>query len=120
MKTRSFEEMIDEYGANQIESDDLKERKEILSRQSHSTIVEGNFFEFDNAEKWIKENLHIDTINSLFYGKTDYDHGFMEYFFDREADSERFKKEVMNIYTTYPDGSCSKSDGYGHDIPFKG
>ena len=118
MKTHQHEEMIKEYGTTQVDIEDLEERKETLSRQGYSVIVEGDFLEFENAEKWIEENLHIDTINRLFYGKTDYDFSFMEYFFDHEEDSERFKKEVANIYTTYPNGSCSKAAGSNHNIKF--
>ena len=110
--------MVKEYESRPIDADDLNERKEILSRQGYSVIVEGGFLEFDNADKWINENLHIDSISSMFYGKTGYDFGFMEYFFDNEAASELFRKEVTHIYTVYPDGSYTKSDGYDKDIPF--
>lgn len=119
MKTHSYEEMKKVYDAvRPIDAIDLQERKEYLSEQSYSVIVEGSLLEFENARKWIKETMHIDSINCLFYNKIGYDFGFIEYFFDHEADSERFKKEIGNIYTTYPNGSCSKSDGHDHDIPF--
>jgi hypothetical protein len=112
--------MIKEYQtARPVEQDDLDERKEILSRQCYSVIVEGGFLEFDNAEKWIKENLDIDALSSLFYGKLAYDFGFIEYFFDREADSERFKIAVTDIYTTYPNGMCFKSNGYDEQFAFE-
>ena len=117
MRIHSFQDILKEYG-NDIESDDLNERQEKLVTQKYSVIVEGNFFEYENAEKWIKANLNVVTINFIFYGKTGYDFGFMEYFFNTEFDSEQFKNKVPDIYTNFPDGSCSKSDGYHKYIDF--
>jgi hypothetical protein len=118
MRTHSYQDMLKEYEAIPLDQDDMDERKKMLSVFKYSAIVEGNFLEYDNAEKWVKDNLNIKTINSVFYGKTGYDYGFMEYFFDNEENSIRFKNEIPNIYTKYPNGSFIKSDGYNKDIPY--
>ena len=118
MRTHSFEDMVKEYGSLPLDPDDLNERHEKLSRLKYSVIVEGDFLEYDNAEKWIKDNLKMETIDFVFYGKIGYDYGFIEYFFEKENDSIRLKKEIPHIYTKYPNGSHTKSDGYEKDIPF--
>jgi hypothetical protein len=118
MRIQSYQDMLKEYGTMPIDTDDLNEREEKMSKLKHSVIVEGNFLEFDNAEKWIRDNLKIKTIISIFYGKIGYDHGFMEYFFDNETECSGFKNEIPNIYTKYPNGTCSKSDGYDKNIAF--
>jgi len=118
MRILSFEDMEKEYGSLSLDPDDLNERQRNFSKLKYSVIVEGNFLEYDNAEKWIKNNLKIETIDFVFYGKTGYDYGFIEYFFEKENDSIRLKNEIPNIYTKYPNGSHSKSDGYDKHILF--
>jgi hypothetical protein len=111
--------MLKEYEISQLEQSDYDDRIEMLTKQKFSVIVEGNFLEYDNADEWITLNLGV-PVNQVFYGKTGYDYGFMEYFFANETDSIRFKEAIPKIYTVYPDGSHSKSDGYNTDIPIKG
>lgn len=118
MKIYSYNEMVKAYAVRPLEIEDIKEREENLSRLCYSVIVLGCYLELENADKWITTTLGIGTITAIFYGKIDYDFGFMEYFFENEESSALFKAKVPNIYTIYPNGSCSKSDGPGKDIPF--
>ena len=113
MRTHSYKNMLKQYETTPIDSDDLNDRQEKLSRLNYSVIVEGSFLEYENAEKWIQDNLNIATAEFVFYGKTGYDYGFIEYFFAKDSDCQQFKKKIPDIYTKWPDGSCSKSDGYG-------
>jgi hypothetical protein len=115
MRINTFQNMLTEYGTD-IDPDDLSVRQEKLGKLKYSAIIEGNFLEYDNLEKWIEEN-NFTKIESIFYSKTGYDYGFWEYFFESESDCERFKNKIPDIYTQYPNGTCSKSDGYGNDIP---
>lgn len=108
--------MLKAYGTTGIGDDDLAEREKKLSNLKYSVIVEGNFLEYNNAEKWIVDNLNIKTIESVFFGKLAYDYGFIEYFFSNESDSKKFRSVIPNLYTTYTDGSCSKSDGYDKNV----
>jgi hypothetical protein len=116
MKMHSYQDMLNEYGSTDIDSYDLDDRQEKLSRLKYSLIIEGDFLEYENAEKWIRDNLNIAAIEFVFYGKTGYNYGFMEYFFSNESDFERFKNTIPNIYTEYPNGTCSKSDGYDKHV----
>lgn len=112
MRVHSYSTMLATYGIQELEEDELTEREEMLAKFKFSVIVEGDFLEYDTVEKWIKLNLNTSNISFVFYGKIDYNFGFIEYFFDSEIDCERLKKEIPNIYTIYPNGSHSKSDGY--------
>jgi hypothetical protein len=121
MKNHSYESMLNEYDNLNIKLDleDVNERKKMISEQRSSLIIEGAWIEFENVEKWIVNNLSEPAINIISYGKTGYDFGFMEYFFDKEEDKKRLENEIPNIYTLYPNGSYEKSDGYENAIKFK-
>jgi len=115
--------MLTEYNITDLDSDDKNEREKILSKLKYSVIVEGDWTEFDNLDKWIKYNLDIETITDLFYGKTDYDYGFREIFFDREDYSTMIINVIPNIYTIYPHSTIPnqmcKSDGYQKNIKYE-
>ncbi len=116
MKIQSFQYMLTVYGGNRdIEPQDLQERKNLLSKFKYSVIVEGDFMEFDNLFKWIKQNIGADSVEDIFYGKTDYDYGFAEFFIAEKKHDEKLRLAVPNIYTVYPaaypSGMISKSDG---------
>jgi len=122
MKVRSFQEMLIEYNITDLDSDDKKEREKTLSKLKYSVIVEGEWTEFDNLDKWVKNNLNIDTITDLFYGKTDYDYGFREIFFEREECATKLTNVIPNIYTIYPKSNIPndicKSDGYQKSVNY--
>lgn len=112
MKVQSFEYMQTVYGGNRdLEPDDLEERNKLLINYKYSVIVEGAHMEFDNLNTWIKQNISTDPIKEIYYGKTDYDYGFAEFFIDEKTDEEKLRFAVQNIYTTWHNGTISKSDG---------
>jgi len=111
------------YGGNRdLNPDDLDERRKLLDKYKFSVIIEGGHMEFDNLDKWITQNLGTHPIESIYYGKTDYDYGFAEFFLSEKTDEERLRNAVPNIYTTYadsyPPGKICKSNGSGSDIDY--
>lgn len=122
MKISSFQDMLLEYGISDLDPDDNIARKEMLSQYKYTVILEGEFMEFDNLEKWIKINFNKDSVISLFYGKTGYNYGFAEYFFEDQNQALSATKAIPNIYTFYPSSHkpnhICRSDGYGKEVEY--
>lgn len=122
MRIQSFQQMLLEYSIDQLETDDINDRKERLITHRYSVIIEGGFMEFDSLNKWIEINLGQESINWLFYGKTGYDFGFAEYFFTEELHVKTVTEIVPRIYTIYPHSSppnlTEKSNGYDENIVY--
>lgn len=116
MKVSTFSEMIREYEVRPIDKDDFEERERLLSTYKYSVIFEGDFMEFDNVEKWLKDELSIEANNYIFYGKLDYDYGFFEFFFSSEILANKLTNILPDIFTKYPNGSTMKSDGLDNNI----
>lgn len=116
MKVQLFEYMQTVYGGDRdLEPDDLEERNKLLAKYKYSVIVEGEFMEFDNLHKWIKENIGLNSVEDIYYGKIDYDYGFAEFFISEKTHEEKLRLAVPNIYTiypaSYPTGKICKTDG---------
>lgn len=116
MRTVSLNEILLEYGIDNLDDDDKESREELLSKYPFSLIVEAEFMELDNLERWIKKNLLVDNdMKFLFYGKTDYNFGFAEYFFKNKNNIDKIQKVIPNIYTVYPNSyppnNISKTNG---------
>lgn len=123
MKVQSFEYMQTQYGGNRdLELDDLEDRKKLLTEYKYSVIVECGHMEYDNLHKWMKHNIQIDPVKEIYYGKIDYDYGFVEFFLLEKAQETKLRLAVPNIYTTYPfsnpPGKIFKSDGSDKVIEF--
>lgn len=120
MKVQSFEHMRTIYGGNRdLEPDDLEERNKLLTKYKYSVIIEGSHVEFDNLYAWAKQNISPDPLKEIYYGKTDYDYGFAEFFIDEKMDKEKLIFAAKNIYTTWGNGTISKSDGASiSDVPY--
>ncbi len=122
MRVQTFEELLFAYNKTMsgIDRADIINRNEMLTRYKYSVIVEGEWSEFENLEKWIKINFDIDSFEQIWYGKTGYDYGFVEYFVNNERGSSDLQLAIPNIFTVYPNsyppGQILKSDGYGKDI----
>ena len=102
-----------------IDLDDLDERNKLLTKYKYSVIIEGSHIEFDNLNAWIKQNISLDPLKEIYYGKTGYDYGFAEYFINDKMHEEKLIFAVKNIYTTWANGIISKSDGSGiSDVPY--
>lgn len=108
--------MLKEYEGRLIEAEDFEQRELLLTSHKYTVIFEGDFLEFDNAESWVKKELGLETINIIFYGKLYYNYGFFEFFFSTEADAKRFSEKVPDIYTAYPNGTTSKTNGPSTDF----
>jgi hypothetical protein len=112
MKVQTFQYLQTVYGnGRDIELDDLEERNKLLTKYKYSVIIEGSHIEFDNLNAWIKQNISLDPLKEIYYGKTDYDYGFAEYFINDKIHEEKLIFAVKNIYTTWGNGTISKSDG---------
>ncbi|TAE11875.1 MAG: hypothetical protein EAZ95_13065 [Bacteroidetes bacterium] len=114
MLVRSFEEMLKEYEIEDLELADKQDRTEMLSNYTYSVIFEGDFLEYDNLEEWIKTNLDAPLVY-LFYGKLDYDYGFFELFFTEEKNAKKVAELIPILFTTYPNGETSKTNGSPFD-----
>lgn len=103
MKVQSFEYMRTFYGGNRdLELDDLEERKKLLSEYKYSVIVECEHLEYDNLHNWIKQNIQTDPVKEIYYGKVDYNYGFVEFFVRGKIQEAKLRLAVPHIYTTYP------------------
>ncbi len=106
MRVQTFDEFLNEYdpkfGGRGLDADDVNERNVLLLTHQYSVIVEGDFRELEHLEKWIKINIHENSLPQIWYGKTDYDYGFVEYFLNEEKDVNALCLIVPNIYTEYP------------------
>ena len=123
MRIQSFEYMQKVYSRNRdLEPDDLKEREKLLTEYKYSLIVECGHMEYDNLHKWIKQHIKTDPVKEIYYGKSDYDYGFVEFFLAEKIHAENLRLAVPNIYTTYPfsnpPGKLCKSDGIDNDIEY--
>ena len=116
MLIRSYQEMLKEYDIKDLVSDDKEERTKMLSENKYSVIFEGDFLEFDNAEKWVQENLNNNPVAFLFYGKLGYDYGIFEFFFNEQKYAFEFAQAIPNIFTSYPNGKTFKTNGYNDQI----
>ena len=121
MRIQSFEEMCQEYGRS-LDSEDLAERTEMLTKYSYSIIIEGEWMEFDNLDKWMKQNIPTIPVENIGYGKTGYDFGFFEFFFIEKESVEKLTQVIPNIYTIYPASNIPnhtcKSNGYDISIDY--
>ena len=116
MKVQSFEYMRTFYGGNRdLEPEDLEERKKLLTVYKYSVIAECGHMEYDNLHKWMKQNIQTDPVKEIYYGKIDYDYGFVEFFLHEKIYEAKLRLAIPNIYTTYPfsnpPGKILKSDG---------
>lgn len=122
MRVRDFIQLEEAYKdtVRGIDPDDIEKRNVLLVKYASSVIVEGVWFELKNLEKWAKENLHETLVDQVWYGKTGYDFGFVEYFFNDQVNAEKFAAVISKIYTTYPNsyppGEICRSEGYDKHI----
>ena len=112
MTIRSFDDLINTYDTNQLDPDDMLERTNKLSENSHSVIIEGDILEFENVMQWTKLNLGLDFVDYIFFGKIAYDYGFFELFFNQKSHMEKLTSEIPNIYTLFPNGKLMKSKSH--------
>lgn len=97
MKVQSFEYMQTQYGGNRdLEPEDLEERTQLLNKYKYSVIVEGSYLELDILHNWIKQELPDESVLTIFYGKTDYDYGFEEFFFKDKTHVEKFRNTAFS------------------------
>jgi hypothetical protein len=122
MRTQSYKEMQIEYQPAGVAADDIKEREKLLSKYNYSIIVELSYLEFDTLEKWMKLNISEDPVEQVWYGKTGYDFGFVEFFVHEEEQYHKMAQHIPNIYTIYPDAypteKISRSFGYNEEIEY--
>jgi hypothetical protein len=101
MRVQSFSNLLLEYDIIDLVYDD-SERTALLENLPFSVIVEGEWTELENLEKWISISLDRSEIKELFHVKTGYDFGFTEYFFADSISMEATIQAIPRIYTLYP------------------
>jgi hypothetical protein len=104
-----------------LEVDDLQERKILRAKYKFSIIVIGDYSELDNLENWSRQNIRKNDFENIYYGKTEYNYGFAEYFVNEKELEERLKFIIPNIFTIYPNANPSQeiSRTEGYDIILK-
>lgn len=116
MRVQAYRQMLAEYGIEELNSDDKSEREEMLGTYPYSVILEGEFMELDNLNKWIEVHIGPETIKYLFYGKVGYNYVFAEYFFADKPHAEGLAEVIPHIYTLYPHSltpdKAVRSNGY--------
>ena len=122
MKNSNHQEMLMEYG-NDLDSY-KNERELLLSKYKYSIILGGEFIELENLESWIKENIDINEIESIYYDKIDYNYCFVEYFFSSEINALKTQDVIPIIFSTYHNAHhfpiILRTNGSGEFIEFKG
>jgi len=120
MRNSSYQEILIEYG-NELNSY-RNEREYLLSKYKHSIILEGEFTELENLEKWIEKNIDIETLESIYYAKTNYNYCFVEYFFSIESQALEIQDVIPRIFSTYPKAyplpSICRTNGNGKFIDY--
>ncbi len=119
MLVHSYKEMLEVYNIKDLPPDDNEERIKMLSAYTRSVIFEGSFLEYDNAEKWVKENIDDSPVNFLFYGKLGYDYGFFEISFKEESHAKKLSQVIPTLFTTFPNGKTEKTAGMDNFIELR-
>lgn len=105
-----------------LDDDNLESRLELIKKFPFSVVIEGDFVEFDNLDKWVKMHFYSNMFTSIYYGKTDYNFGYAEYFFKKNEAVEKVKNAIPNFYSTYfhayPSAKICKSNGYYESIDY--
>lgn len=105
-----------------LDDDNLESRLELIKKFPFSVVIEGDFIGFDNLDKWVKMHFYSNMFTSIYYGKTDYNFGYAEYFFKKNEAVEKVKNAIPNFYSTYfhayPSAKICKSNGYYESIDY--
>ncbi len=121
MKLRTYKELLIELELNNLNIDQ-SERNQMLRNNPFSIILEAGHMELDSLDEWIRLNLNPNTLKWIYYGKTGYDYGFIEYFGTNQEDVLKVSNVIHQIYTVYPDSSppnqISRTDGYNNWIDY--
>lgn len=124
MRIFTFNEMEKVYKTHSLglDDDNLESRLELIKKFPFSVVIEGDFIEFDNLDKWVKMHFYSNMFTSIYYGKTDYNFGYAEYFFKKNEAVEKVKNAIPNFYSTYfhayPSAKICKSNGYYESIDY--
>lgn len=107
MKIRTQTELENEYkNLGGIEKC-YQERSKLIIKYPFSVLFTADYQEIENAEKWCTNNVSDWT--KLWYGKTDYDYGYIEFFFKIEEDKVKFEDIVEGLIIKYPSGLKGKT-----------
>ncbi len=121
MRNSSYQEILIKYG-NELDSY-RNERAYLLAKYKHSIILEGEFTELENLEKWGKKNLNIERLESIYFNKTDYNYCFVEYFFSTESEALKMQDVIPKIFSTYANVYSApricRTNGNGESIEYK-
>ena len=120
MRNSSYKDILIKYG-NGLDSY-KNEREQLLSKYKYSIIVEGEFTELENLEKWVEKNIDTESLEPIYYDKTDYNYCFVEYFFSTESNELKIQNVIPRIFSTYPNAypspSICRTNGSGEFIEY--
>lgn len=136
MKKNTYENCVEEYkGFSDWNNQFNFDRDKILKDLTFSIVTEGLSDELLMAVQWCLDNigkrkdsigenynfrkLHENTPDGLWtelwYGKTGYDYGFSEFFFQNENDLNNFVLQIPNFYATDSNGDKWKTNGVDNE-----
>lgn len=136
MKINILENCMKEYSKNnQLEKEFFPERTRIIKEMRFRVVTEGSCDELSMAVQWcldnvgkrkdaIGENYNFRKLDEnspnglwteLWYGKTGYDYGFSEFFFQNENDLNNFVLQIPNFYATDSNGDKWKTNGVDNE-----
>ncbi len=122
MKLRLYKELLRELELNELNIDQ-PERNQMLQNGPFSIIIEAGHMELDSLNEWIRLNLNPNALKWLYYGKTGYDYGFIEYFGANKEDVLKTSKVIHRIFTVFsyssPPNQISRTDGYNNWIDYE-
>jgi hypothetical protein len=116
MRNSTYQEMLIEYG-NDLDIYAV-ERNQFLIKNSYSIILEGEFLELENLEKWINKNIILESPASIYYDKVDYNYCFVEYFFFKKNNVIETEKVISKIFTTYASSKTLRTNGKSDDVEY--
>ena len=115
MRIVTLEALVDAYeGDEDWETEYQIEREELIVRYPYSVVVEGAFLEYNSLKHWTDEQFGPENSpvwTSLWYGKTDYDYGYREYFFSRQADLQLLIQHIPLVHGIFAHGKKLRSEG---------
>lgn len=140
MKINNLKNCIGAYRVSGDWEDQFEaDRITILRNLTFSIVTEGACPELEMAVTWCLDNIGQrsseigencnyrrlgeisrkqpgNSWNELWYGKTEYDYGFSEFFFENESDLNAFELQVSNFYSIGEDGKKWKTNGFENEM----
>jgi len=115
MRINSFATFSNFYSDGFLNEFDNVNRTQLLQEYPFSIMVEGDVWEHEMAVNWLSSKFPNESKHwfAMWYGKTDYDYGFTEYFFSNDLELKSFESAIPNFHLEGNENNKWKSDGFG-------